>query len=120
VPSQAQDRIVRGPFAALLILLSLLVGSGGAAAAGADIRNSARLSPSRQSASVALLPAGTRNGLEDEASAASGDKAVPVCEAGIVTERPWARPAADAPGGDQAPLPEPAGPSHRARAPPAD
>jgi hypothetical protein len=119
VPTPAQERIGRGPFGALLILLSLLVGSGSAAFAGADIRHSSRLSPSRQSASVAFLPAGIRNLVDDEASAAGGDAAPSPAEPRIVAERRWARPAADVSASRRVPLPAPAGPSHRARAPPA-
>jgi hypothetical protein len=114
-----QERIVRGPFGALLILLSLLVGSGSAVAAGGDLRQSARLSPSRQPASVALLPAGARNSIEDEASAAGGDPAASPFEPRAVTERLRARPAAGAPAGHQVERPKTAGLSHRARAPPA-
>lgn len=119
MPRPAQERIVRGPFGALLILLSLLVGSGGAVAAGGDIRQSARLSPGRQSASVALLPAATRNTIEDEASASGGDPAAVRSEPAAAAQRLSTRPLPDASGGHRAPLPAPAGPSHRARAPPA-
>ncbi len=114
----AQERIGRGPFGALLILLSLLVGSGSAVAASADLRHSARLSPSRQSAAVALLPSAARSAVEDEACA-SGDPADSPSGPRVVAERLRAGRAALPAFGHQAELPGTTGLSHRARAPPA-
>jgi hypothetical protein len=120
VPMTAQDRVRRGPFGALLILLSLFLSSGAAAAAGNDLHEPlARLAPSRHGAATAVLPSGTRNPLDDEATDSGGGPAVPASGAGLVTERLWARPLADAPSGDRAALPRPASASYRARAPPA-
>ncbi len=115
----AQERIGRGPFGALLILLSLLVGSGNAAAASADLRHSARLSPSRQSAAVALLPSAARSTAQDEACASGGDPADSPSGPRVVAERLRAGRAALPAFGHQAELPRTTGLSHRARAPPA-
>src|SRR5688500_12473830 len=93
----AQDRITRGPFAALLILLSLVLGSA-STAAGADIRGPrARPGSGRHGAVTALLPAGTRNALDDEASGEGAGSSLPPSAPGIVTHALWARPLADGP-----------------------
>lgn len=120
MPTTAQDRVRRGPFAALLILLSLLLGSANAAAAGTDLRGPAsRLGSSRHGATAALLPAGTRNPLEDEASAGGTGPALSPSRPGIITERLWARPSAETRSQPQDAFPQSAGASYRARAPPA-
>lgn len=120
MPTRAQDRIGRGPFAALLILLSLLLGSGSAAAAGFDIRQSApRLGPSRGSAAVALLPSEIRNIAGDDVSAAGSGASLPPSAPGLVTRSLWARPAAEPGPRDQSPRARAANASYRARAPPA-
>jgi len=119
VPTPAQDRIHKGPFAALLILLSLVLSSG-AAAAGSDLRGSAaRLGPSRYGAATALLPSGARNPLDDEAKGTGAGAAVPPAAPGLVTHRLWARPLAQGPSGGPVALPKPANAPYRARAPPA-
>lgn len=119
MPTRAQDRTGRGPFAALLILLSLFLGSA-TAAAGADLNGSApRLGSSRQGPSAALLPAGARNPLDDEKrDSGAGPSIIPTIP-GLVTERPWTRPGAEYPSGGQAAAPRPATASYRSRAPPA-
>lgn len=121
MPNRAQDRVRRGPFAALLILLSLLLGSANAAAAaGGDIQAPAsRLGSSRQGSATALLPSGTRNPLDDEMSGGgTGPSLLPSTPA-IVTEPLWARPRAEAPLPALADVPGPAAAPYRARAPPA-
>lgn len=120
MPMPAQDRIIRGPFAALLILLGLLLGSANAAAAGGDLRGpGARPGSSRYGAAAALLPSGTRNALDDEAPGEGTGPALPPSAPGIVTQALWARPAAEAPSAQASARPRPAGGSYRARAPPA-
>jgi hypothetical protein len=120
VPTRAQDRVSRGPLAALLVLLSLFLSAGTAAAAGDDIRApAARLGSSRHGTATALLPPGTRNPLDDETSDAGGDPPLLPSGPGIVTERLWARPAAEAPSVTAAEIPRPPNASYRARAPPA-
>lgn len=120
MPRPAQDRIGRGPFGALLILLSLLVGSGTFAAAGFDLRQSStRLAPSRQAATAALLPSAIRNSSDEDKSGAGADASLPPSAPGLVTRRLWTRPL-DAPSTrDEAVRPRPATASYRARAPPA-
>ncbi|MGA9582968.1 MAG: hypothetical protein WBR13_13470, partial [Allosphingosinicella sp.] len=67
MPTTGQDRAGGGPFAALLILLSLFLGSTTAAAAGADPRGpSTRLGSGRHNVAAALLPTGARHAVEDE------------------------------------------------------
>jgi hypothetical protein len=119
VPKAAQDRIVRGPFAALLILLSLLVGSGTAAAAGFDLRQSApRLGPSRQTASVGLLPV-VRNSPDEDSCAGASAGSVPPTAPGLVTRGLWTRPAAGHATVREAAPAKRSNASYRARAPPA-
>lgn len=120
VPIPAQDRVRRGPLAALLIFLSLFLASGTAAATGGDLRGPAsRLGSSRQGAATALLPSGTRNTVEDEASAdGPGPAPLPSVPA-VVTGPVWARPSADGLSAASVEVPYPASASYRARAPPA-
>lgn len=120
MPNPAQDRVRRGPFAALLILLSLLLGSANAAAAGSDIQAPAsRLGSSRQGSATALLPSGTRNPLDDEMSGGSTGPSPLPSTPGIVTGPLWARPRAEAPLPALVAAPGPAAAPYRARAPPA-
>jgi hypothetical protein len=120
VPTPAQDRVRRGPFAALLILLSLLLGSANAAAAGGDVRAPAsRLGSSRQGSATALLPSGTRNPLDDEASGGGTGPSLLPPTPGIVTERLSTRPEAEAPTRARSAVPGLRIASYRARAPPA-
>jgi hypothetical protein len=120
VPTPAQDRVRRGPLAALLILLGLVLASGTAAAAGYDLSTPAsRLGPIRPGQATALLPPGTRNPLDGEQSdPATGPSPLPSAP-GIVTERLGARPRAEGPSSAQAAVPPPPVASYRARAPPA-
>ena len=120
MPATVHDRVRRGPFGALLILLSLLLGAGTAAAAGSDSHFSlARLGQSRHGAAATILPFGTRNPLDDEAPGTDGGSALPSTGPGVVTQFLWTRPLGDAPSADRAPLPQPAAAAYRARAPPA-
>jgi hypothetical protein len=119
VPATVHHRVRRGPFGALLILLSLLL-SAGTAAAGSDSRASlARLGQSRHGTAATILPFGTRNSLDDEAPGTGGGSAIPSTGPSLVTQILWTRPLGDAPSSDRAALPRPAGASYRARAPPA-
>ena len=120
MPTRAQGRAGRGPFGALLILLSLLLGAGNAAAGGADLRGpAARSGASRGGAATALLPSATRNPLDDEAAGADGASPVPARAPGLVTRILWARPPAGTIFDYPAPVPRATGASQRARAPPA-
>lgn len=119
MPTSGQDRAGGGPFAALLILLSLFLGST-TAAAGADPRGpSTRLGSGRHNVAAALLPTGTRHSIEDEEPGSDSGPSVLPSAPGIVTERLWARPAAGFPSGTGAAATPPPTASYRARAPPA-
>lgn len=120
MPTRAQSGASRGPFAALLILLSLVLGSAASTAAGADLRGpSTRLGSTRQGPSAALLAAPARSALEDEApGSGSGAFGLPHRPA-IVTERLWTGPEARIRAAAPATRASPAAASYRARAPPA-
>jgi hypothetical protein len=119
VPSTAQDRDRKGPVAALLILLSLFLTSG-TAAANADIRApSARLGSGRHGPSAALLLPGTRDSLDDESLGSGADPSLPPPSPAVATERLWAGPQAEFPPRTQSRAPRPATAAYRARAPPA-
>lgn len=120
MPKAAQDRIRRGPFGALLILLSLFLGSATATAAAADFRGpAARLGSARPATAPALLPPGTRNLLDDEAPRSGLGPVLPPSRPGILTGRLSTRPSAETASDARAALPRPATASYRARAPPA-
>lgn len=119
MPGSAQDRVRRGPLAALLILLSLILSAGPAAATSSDIRSSARLGASRPGTSTAILLPGTRNSLEDEAPGSGGGTSVPPPRPAIITEYLWARPAALDATASRFALPPPTSSAYHARAPPA-
>jgi hypothetical protein len=113
----AQDRVGRGPFAALLILLSLVLGSV-TAAAGADLRGpSTRLGSSRHSTATALIPSPARSPLDEEIPG-PGPSLLPFVP-GIVTESLPARPGAESRPAAGSAVPRSATASYRARAPPA-
>lgn len=113
-------RVRRGPLAALLIFLSLFLGSGTAAAGGAEIRGTAaRLSPSRAGAPSAVILPGARTQLDDEAAGAEGGSPLPPRPPAIVTKSLWARPPHSPGGGSPSLLPQAAKAAYRARAPPA-
>lgn len=118
MPTPAQDRMRRGPLAALLILLSLVLGSA-SSAAGSDLRGPAARPGSSRQASAALLPSATRNNLDDDASGEGADSSLPPSAPGIVTQALWARPLPEAPSATSKAVPRPAHAAYRARAPPA-
>lgn len=117
MPTGSKDRVSRGPVAALLILLSLFLGSANAAAAHGPGGQESRLASSRQRTAAALPPSGIRNPAEDEPPAAGPFLHPP--RPGVVTERLAARPRADGPSASRAAIPRPSDSSYRARAPPA-
>ena len=120
MPTPAQDRLKRGPLAALLILLSLMLGSASAAAGGGALNGpAARPGSARHGAATALLPSGTRNALDDEAAGEGPGSALPPAAPEIVTKALWARPAGEAASAAWSAIPRPAAASYRARAPPA-
>lgn len=117
---RAHVGVRRVPLRALLILLGLFLTSGAAAsAAGSELREPlARLGPTRQGATTALLPSGDRNSLDDEAVGTGGSSSLPPSAPGVITRLLAARPLAEAPLGRFARLPQPARAAYRARAPP--
>lgn len=118
MPAPAQDRVKRGPLAALLLLLSLVLGPA-AAAAGGDLRGAApRLGTGRHTVVTALAPSNPRNPLDDEAVGDGDPFALPPVPR-IVTEPHSSRPVAGFAGQPTAAAPRPATPAYRARAPPA-
>lgn len=119
MPTRAQDGNRRGPLAALLIVLSLFLGSA-TAAASADVRGpSTRLGSSRHNAAAALLPSGARNSPDEEVSGAGGGQSLLPCGPAILTESLSARPLPEVPSVEWAAIPRPGSASYRARAPPA-
>jgi hypothetical protein len=117
VPTTAQDRVRKGPFAALLILLSLFLSSA-TAASGADLRGpSTRFGAGRHNTAAALLPSPARSPLDDE-TPGSGPSLLPSVP-GLVTEKLPARPEAEFRPSARSAVPRPASASYRARAPPA-
>ncbi|HEX9948063.1 MAG TPA: hypothetical protein VGA98_11030 [Allosphingosinicella sp.] len=120
MPTTAQDRIRGGPFGALLILLSLFLGSATATAAASDFQGPAtRLGSSRPNVAPALLPPAARNALDDEAPGSGIGPSLPPAAFGVVTGRLWTRPGAETASVTRSAIPRPASASYRARAPPA-
>jgi hypothetical protein len=108
------------PLAALLILLSLIVGAASSAASLGDGRDAAaRIGPNRDGAAVALLRAPDRNRLPDEDNGPDTTWSAPPRGPDIVTDLAGARPVAEPIAAASLPLPEPRTASYRARAPPA-
>ena len=119
MPKPAPDRVSKAPLAALLLLLSLFLTTGTAAAGNGIGAPATRLGSGRHGNATALLPTVTRNPLDDETSGSGGDPSLLPSRPIVVTERLWARPGAEAPSSERgAPVPPPAA-SYRARAPPA-
>ena len=119
MPKPAQDKMTRGPFAALLILFSLLLSSGTAAAASGNPSSAARLSAGRQGATAAILQSSVRF-TDEEAADGEGDwPPLLPHRPDVLTVRLWLVPAAGASAASTAHLPRTATASYRARAPPA-
>lgn len=119
MPTMAHDRVRRGPAAALLILLSLLL-TGISPGVGNEIRErAARFGPSRHGPATAVLQAAARHSPDDESPGAGVGSSLPPSGPAIVTERLRTRPRADNPSGNRLAIPQPANTSYRARAPPA-
>lgn len=119
MPTTAQDRVSRGPFAALLILLSLFLSSA-TAAAGADLGGpSTRLGFGRHSPAAALLPSPARSSLDDETPGSGSGPSLLPSGRDIVTEGLSTRPLAELRPAANSAVPRPASASYRARAPPA-
>jgi hypothetical protein len=118
VPTTAHDRIGTGPLAALLILLSLLLGSGGPVAGASELRApGSRLGAGRQAATALVLPSAIRTSAEDAASESGDESSTPPGAPALVGEPRWSRP--PFPSSGPAALPRAANESYRARAPPA-
>jgi hypothetical protein len=118
VPTPAQDRHQRGPLAALLILLSLFLGSG-TAAAGPNALAGPAARPALGRSGAALLPPAFRSTLDDETQATGDGPAVPSRSPAVVTRLLWARALGATPAVPAAARARPAAFFYRARAPPA-
>ena len=120
MPMRAHVGVRRMPLRALLILLGLFLTSGAAAsAAGSELREPlARLGPTRQGATTALLPSGNRNSLDDEAVGTGGSSSLPQSGPGVITRLLGSWPLAEASSSRFLGLPQPAKAAYRARAPP--
>jgi hypothetical protein len=117
--AQAQTRVRTSPLAALLILLSLVLGAGGAAAtAGDGLDPAARAGRDRDGAAVALFRAPDRNRLPDEGPGPDTAPFAPPRPPRIVTGLLGARPAATPEAAAPLPRPAPRTVAYRARAPP--
>jgi hypothetical protein len=116
VSNPAQDRMQRGPLAALLILLGLFLGSGPAAATTSGFAAPAARAE-RQGAAAAYLGSASRSTLDDE-KVGAGPLVLP-SHPRLVTDRLWTRQGAGfpVPAADQPPRPSLL--LYRARAPPA-
>lgn len=118
---RGRPSVRRGPLAALLLLLGVMLGPGGAGAAAPDVSGKgSRLGPDRHGAPVQLLRAAQRGASEeDEGERLTGPVALPG-RTGVVTFSGTVRPpgtAAEAPVFEH---PRPRTAAYRARAPPAD
>ncbi len=119
MPKTAQDRTGRAPLAALLILLSLFLAGGTAAAGSSSQAPDARLGAGRHAAPTALLPAPNRTHPDDEVPrSGTGPFALPSAPA-PVTQSLWTRPSAGFPTGVPAAAPRAPSSPYRSRAPPA-
>jgi hypothetical protein len=118
VPTRAQDRHQSGPLAALLILLSLLLGSG-TAAAGPHALAGPAARPALGQSGAFLLPPAFRSTLDDETPATGDGPAVLSGSPAVVTRLLWARALGATAAAPTAARARPAAFSYRARAPPA-
>jgi len=118
VPYQAHDRVRRGPFAALLILLGLLLSSGAVTGSASVPRSSAaRQSSDRAGAAILVARFEERSVLSGETP--DPDSFAPPASPRIATSALWVRPLAQAGLGASPSFLQPAYRSYRARAPPA-
>jgi hypothetical protein len=120
VPKPAQDRLQRGPLAALLILLGLFLGSGTATANVAGLAApAARSAQGRQGSASALLQSSLRATLDDEAADGGTPPPILASAPSLVSETGWTRPLAHSPAETAVPRSLRGAFFYRARAPPA-
>ncbi len=119
MPRPAQERGSRSPVAALLILLGLLLGSGGTISGFEARDGSARLGSDRHGAPASLLRTAQRAPSPDDDEGSGPGAAGPARAADVVTVALASRPGTAAAAAPAFALAEAAPASYRARAPPA-
>lgn len=118
MPKWAHDRSGRGPFAALLILLGLVLSSGAAAGSASVQPGSAvRQSPVRSNAAILVARPAERGAVPGETP--DPKSFAPPRSPAVVKTILWARPTAETGFGAGPAIRQPAHRSYRARAPPA-
>jgi hypothetical protein len=119
VPNPAPDRVRSAPFAALLLLLGVLLGSGGAGAADLGLRGASRPGAVRHGATLSLSRSAPRAAATDDYPEPQPNASGPPSLPSVVTVRLTARPANRAASAASLAPAGQAFPSYRARAPPA-
>ena len=120
MPKTAQDRMQRGPIAALLILFGLFLGSGPATANVAGVAApAARTVVGRQGLAAALSHPASRSTLHDESSDGAGGPPVLAARPDVVTQALSIGQSDRTPAALPVLLPQPGARFYRARAPPA-
>ena len=120
MPKPAQDRMQRGPLAALLILFGLFLGSGTANATLAGIAApAARAAPGRQGSAPDLVPSAARAATGKAMASGAGGPPLPAAGPEVVTQALWTGQRAAPTSALPVPRPQPGARFYRARAPPA-
>jgi hypothetical protein len=119
VPSPAPDRVRSAPFAALLLLLGVLLGTGGAGAADLGLRGASRPGAVRHGATLSLSRSAPRAAATDDYPEPQPSAAGPPSLPCVVTVRLTVRPGTAGRAAASLALARRAFPSYRARAPPA-
>jgi hypothetical protein len=117
--SEVKTGVRRRCLATLLMFLSLIVGSGSAAAAQQAGDPAARVGRERQGSAIVFVRAPDRKFLSDDAQEPKAKSGLAPPRPGIVTDRLGIRPVADAGRGLDVHAVQPRAVSYRARAPPA-
>lgn len=119
MPNPAPDRVRSAPFAALLLLLGVLLGSGGAGAADLGLRGASRAGAVRQGATLSPTRSAARAAATDDYPEPQPSAFAPPALPAVVTVRLTARPGNSDAAAPSVSLARRPSPSYRARAPPA-
>ena len=119
MPNPAPDRVRSAPFAALLLLLGVLLGSGGAGAADLGLRGASRPGAVRQGATLSVSRSAPRAAAADDYPEPQPSASGPPFLPSVVTVGLTARPGNDGATAPSFALARRVSPSNRARAPPA-